>query len=241
MLVKTRGIVFRSVKYSETSLICDIYTEELGLRTYIVSGVRAKKPKVSASLLQVMTLLDLVVYHRDNKDLNRTKEIKPALLYQSIPFDVLKSAVGLFMIELARKTIKESEPGPALFRFLFDCFTYLDTMEEGVANFHLYFAVHLTRFLGFMPGNDYIIGHSWFDLEAGVFKTRKPIHGYHLDEPMSELLHQLLTLSLEEIGDIPLNRKMRNDFIEKWLAYYSYHVENMTQIQAHTVLKEILG
>ena len=120
MLIKTRGIIFRAVKYSETSIIADIYTEEKGLRSYIISGVRSKKAKVKASVLQVMTLVDMVAYHRDNKELNRIKEIKAAYVYRSIPFDIVKGAVGLFMIELARKTIKEAEENPGLFNFLFN-------------------------------------------------------------------------------------------------------------------------
>ena len=117
MLIKTRGIVFRAVKYSETSFILDIYTEEKGLRTYIVSGVRQKNARVKPSLLQLMTLVEMVVYHRDDKSMTRIKEIKAAHIYHSIPFDIRKGAIGMFMIEVARKTIRESEENRALFQF----------------------------------------------------------------------------------------------------------------------------
>ena len=46
MLLKTRGIVFRAIHYSETSLIVDIYTEERGLQKYIISGVHSPKARV---------------------------------------------------------------------------------------------------------------------------------------------------------------------------------------------------
>ena len=62
MIIKTRGILLKTTKYSETSLICKILTEERGLKSYIISGVRKKKGKTSAGLLQVMSILDLVVY-----------------------------------------------------------------------------------------------------------------------------------------------------------------------------------
>ena len=121
MLIKTRGIIFRAKKYSVTSLIVDIYTEEKGLRSYIISGVRKKRSAVSASLLQMMSLVDMVAYHRDDKDLTRIKEIKAAHVFQSLPFDVRKSAVGQFMIEIVRKTLRETEENPTLFEF--HCFT----------------------------------------------------------------------------------------------------------------------
>ena len=155
MLIKTRGIIFRSIKYSETSIITDIYTEEKGLRSFIISGVRSKKAKVSASLLQVMTLVDLVAYFREDKDLHRIKEINVEYVYISLPFDIVKGAVGLFMVELARKTIKESEENHKLFTFLFEAFRLLDTTENPVSNFHLSFMVELSGFLGFMPSGEY--------------------------------------------------------------------------------------
>ena len=43
MYSQTKGIVLSSVKYSESSIICKIYTAKLGLQSYIVNGVRKKK------------------------------------------------------------------------------------------------------------------------------------------------------------------------------------------------------
>jgi len=96
------------------------------LRTYIISGVRKTKSRISAGLLQIMTLLDLVVYNRKDRELQRIKEIKPDCLYCSIPFETPKRAVGTFMTELIRKTIREAEPNPDLFIFLYNNFIYLD-------------------------------------------------------------------------------------------------------------------
>ena len=60
MLVKTRAIVLRTHKYGETSLIAELYTEQKGLRKYVVNGVRSAKAKTKANLLQGMTLLEVV-------------------------------------------------------------------------------------------------------------------------------------------------------------------------------------
>ncbi len=241
MLKKTKGIVFRSIKYSESSVICDIYTEELGLQSYIISGVRSKKAKVNASLLQVMTLLDLVVYHKQNKDLNRTKEIKPAVLYRTIPFDIIKSSVGLFMVELARKTIKESEPNPPLFDFLMNSFILLDQLEEGVANFHLFFVVRLTRFLGFEPTARTNTDHIYFELETGRFQTEKPNHFNYLDGTLIDLLDFLLVASLEDICTRKISRQVRNQFLEKMMIFYRLRIENLPPINSYEILKEVLG
>ena len=62
MLVKTRGIVLSYLKYRETSVIVRIYTEQLGLQSYVVNGVRKAKPPGRIALFQPFTLLELVAY-----------------------------------------------------------------------------------------------------------------------------------------------------------------------------------
>ena len=42
---KTKGIVLRTVKYGDTSLVVTIFTELFGVQTYLVNGVRSSKNK----------------------------------------------------------------------------------------------------------------------------------------------------------------------------------------------------
>ena len=192
MIIKTRGIVFKTFKYSETSVIAEIYTEEKGLRKYLVSGVRSKKAKVSPTLLQPMSLIDLVAYFREDRDLTRIKEIRPAYVYQSVPFDLFKGAIGLFMIEVAQKTIKESEENKPLFGFLFDVFTFLDQTEQPVSNLHLHYLLELSVQLGFVPGGICDADFPLFDLKEGVFIRNIPPHQHYLEEDLSKILFDLL-------------------------------------------------
>ncbi|MEM9846600.1 MAG: DNA repair protein RecO, partial [Bacteroidota bacterium] len=169
MLLKTRGIVLRSIKYSETSLIVEIYTEAQGLKKYIVSGVRTKKAKISANLLQVMSILEIVAYDKQGRDLNRIKELKTAFTYQQLPFNVYRSSVGLFITEVAQKTLRQSESNEALFHFLLQLYLYLDQSETSIANVHLYFLAHFTQFLGFAPDDNYTASRPYFNLQEGTF------------------------------------------------------------------------
>ena len=239
MLIKTKGIVLRSIKYAETSLICDIYTEELGLRTYIISGVRKQKAKVGASLLQIMTLLDLVVYNRKDRDLNRTKEIKPDLLYRSIPFDVRKRAIGTFMTELLRKTIREAEPHSELFNFLRNSFLFLDETPHNPANLHLHFMVELSYYLGFMPGGAYSDDMPYFDLRGGIFTPDEPDQIYCIHPEGAAILSQFMTKSIPETHTIECSNEIRQGLLDKLILFYRYHVENMQELNAHLVLREI--
>lgn len=240
MLIKTRGIVLRSMKYSETSIIADIYTEERGMRSYIISGVRSKKAKVSPGLLQVMSLVDMVAYDRQEKGLNRIRELRAAHVYTSLPFDVRKSAVGLFMAEIARKTIREPEENKRLFGFLFQSFRFLDETTAPIANIHLYFLLELSSFLGFVPAEEWSEATPVFDLREGVFVAAPPPHVHHLGEAESRLLHQLLDKKLETCHELSMQRPQRKSLLLRLIDYYRLHIENFPEIHAHEVLQEVL-
>src|SRR4051812_2313610 len=120
MIHKTRGIVFRFTKYGETSIIVTIFTEEFGLQSYIVNGVRSKSSKNKIALYQPLTLLNLVVYHRERANIERIKEIQCFHPYQTLTVDVKKSTIAMFITELLNKTVKEESHVQDLFDFLAD-------------------------------------------------------------------------------------------------------------------------
>ena len=238
MIIKTRGIVLRAVKYSETSLIIDVYTEEKGLRSYIVSGVRTKKARVPASLLQPMTLLNMVAYHREEKVVCRTKELSTAEVYQSLPFDLRKGAVGMFVVELLHKTLKEPDTNTELFEFLFDFFVFLDQTKHPVKNIHLCFMLRYSAYLGFQPGGQYSGATPIFDLQEGVF-TEVAGSTYYLKAPFSQIFDQLLNCPLEECHTLPISRSDRKYLLEELIKFYRLHIENLPVIYAHSILEEI--
>lgn len=241
MLLKTRGIIVRSVKYSETSVITDVLTEEKGLRSYIVSGVRSKKARIKAGLLQLMSIVDLVVYHRDDKDLTRMKEVQSAYVYQSVPFDVVKGSIGLFMTEIIQKTIKEREENRPLFDAILSYYQFLDKTPHSVANIPLHFLVELSSFLGFTPSETASAALPYFDIKEGVFVKEMPNHIHCLDKDLSFILHALLHLPKEEIHLLKINKSQRKHLLNKLLDYYKFRVENMQAINAHLILQEVLG
>src|SRR6478609_6413457 len=141
MLHKTRGIVLGHIKYGDSSIISKIYTEEFGLQTYIVNGVRSKSSKNKIALFQQLTLLDMVVYHKENREINRISEMKCNTVFHSIPFEQKKICIVIFIAELLGKTIKEHYPNKELFEWILHTIAYLDEMPEKYENLHLQFMI----------------------------------------------------------------------------------------------------
>jgi len=205
-LHKTRGIVLRTVKYGETSVIVSIFTELFGLQSYLVNGVRAstKKGTGKAVLFQPSAILDLVVYHNELKQLQRIKEFRWGHLYRHILSDVKKNAVALYMVELLTKCLKQPEGHPDLFHFVEDAFIHLDECNEAIAaNFPLYFALHLPVFFGFRIHDNYSAKNNFLDLQEGSFIDERPSHSYFLEDKQATVTSQLLkTQRPEELEEI---------------------------------------
>jgi len=244
-LHKTKGIVLRTIKYGETSMIITIFTELFGVQSYLVNGVRttSKKGSGKANLFQPSAMLDLVVYHSELKQLNRIKEFRWSYLYNHILSDVRKNAVALFMVELLTKCLKQPEPNPDLFHFAEDAFIHLDKSSEMVAaNFPLFFALHLPVFFGFRISDNYSAINSFLDLHEGSFTHEQPHHPHFLEDKQAVITSQLLkTMKPEELEDIKLNHDFRRQLLFAYETYYALHIHDFGKMKTLPVLKEILG
>jgi DNA repair protein RecO (recombination protein O) len=239
MDIKTRGIVLHTIKYSETSVIVKIFTERLGLVSYIVNGVRSSKATAKAALLRPLTLLDLDINHRENKGLQRIKEYKRAYNYQSLPFDTAKSAVALFILEVIAKSLKEHDAHEDMFQFIFDCFIHLDELTQMNNDFHLQFLMHYAVYLGFGPHGTSDDDSPYFDMQEGVFTRRNSMSPLVLNKEQSEIVSHLIESDIYHSIDIKLTRQTRNQILQVLLKYYSLHLEGFTGLRSPEVLEEL--
>ncbi|MGK2864233.1 MAG: DNA repair protein RecO [Chitinophagaceae bacterium] len=241
----TKGIVLRSVKYGETSLIVSIFTEKFGIQSYLVNGVRmsVKKGNGKASLFQPTAILDMVVYHNELRHLQRIREFKWGYLYQNILSDVKKNAVALFMTELLTKCLKQPEPNTDLFQFTEYSFMHLDEASDTVtANYPLFFALHLPVFFGFRFIDNYSEDFQFLDLKEGEFLREAPGHPHFLDEKQSYYTSQFLkVLKPVELEDIKLNQEFRRPLLYAYEIYYALHIQDFGAMRTLPVLREILS
>jgi DNA repair protein RecO (recombination protein O) len=220
MLHKTKGIVFRFTRYGETSIIVNIFTELFGLQSYIVNGVRSKSPKSRIALYQPLTLLDLVVYHKENAAIMRIKEVKCLHPYQTLMSDVRKSSIGLFINEVLNKAVKEESHAKELCSFLINSLIHLDRQNK-YENFHLIFLIQLSRYLGFGPQN------------------ANEVLGGRLVSAEEEMILQKLLES--DILNPTMTYSSRKNLLEAMLRFYSSHIENFGEMKSVQVLHDVLS
>jgi DNA repair protein RecO (recombination protein O) len=246
MLHTTKGIVLRTVKYGETSVIVSIYTELFGIQSYLVNGVRksTKRSGGSAAAFQPGALLELVVYHNELKQLQRIREFRWSYLYEHVFFDVRKNAVCMFMVELLQKSFKQPEQNPDLYNFIEDAFIHLDKADDAVvANFPLYFALHLTVFFGFrIEDHPRHAGNLILDLEEGIFTSSPPSHPHYIEGVLAETTSQLLkTMQPAELKEIKLNQNIRRQLLQAYEDFYALHLPEFGRLKSLPVLQELLS
>ncbi|HEX8349894.1 MAG TPA: DNA repair protein RecO [Hymenobacter sp.] len=239
MLIKTRGIVLNYIRYRETSIIARVYTERLGLQTYIVNGVRKAKPPGRIALFQPFTLLDVVAYTSRQGGITRLSEYRCEQQFRTLPYDVRKSSVVLFLSEMVGRTVMEEEENEPLFNFLHDSILAFDAQESGFENFALIFLLQLASYLGFgIQAGSEITTQVAFSSEtvntSAVNSGPAALRFREFDQYFDELLRD------PAHATVP-NGRVRRELLDVLIRYYQLHIEKLGDIRSLDVLSEVLA
>lgn len=241
MIIKAEGIILRSFKYSETSLIVDLFTKEHGILSFIISGVRKKNAKISAAMLQVMNIVDIVGFNKKNQGLGRITEIKNNYIHKDLLYDFIKSSIGIFVIELSRNCLKEKEVNESVYSFMKNSLIYIDESDFKLDILPILYMIHFSRHLGFYPNNNYSESMNIFDWKEARFISQNDQHIHCMDKTTSMYFAQLLSTDIRLISDVIIPKQDRKLIMDHLLNYYQYHVESFKPLKSHQVLEEIMG
>ncbi len=225
MLVKTKGIVLRFVKYKESSVIATIYTVEKGVISVIANSVRSKNSKGKIALFQPLSLVELVIYYNASKNISRISEINSYHPLHNLRENSIKASISIFITEILNKCLKEENGNPPFFDFIQNSIILLNEQEKETQNFHLIFLVKFSLFLGFKPSStsDFIqqvSNSSFYSSTNNLF-----------------LLKALLAANYETC--LNLQGSTRIKLLADLLEYYQYHID-IGKINSIEILHEFL-
>jgi len=245
MTHKTRGIILRTVKYGETSVITTMYTELFGLQSYIVKGVRqsSKKSQGKAGYFQPGAMLQMEVYHNELKHLQFIKDYQWDYLYEEVFFDVTKNAVAVYIIELLQHALKQPEANPELFYLITDSLKQLDKGNNLLtANLPLYFILHLATESGFQLQGEYSRLNPVLDLQEGQYVADIPDHPYYINADLAQVVSRLNSINFyQDLENIQLSRTTRRRLLESLQQYLLLHITDFGEVRSLAVLQEVLG
>ena len=241
MITKTRGIVLRSVRFGESSLIVDVLTKSSGRVSFMVHIPKTSKGKIKKQYFQPMTLLDFEYDFRQRSNLQRIKDVRVSLPYSSIPIDPAKSCISLFLSEFIYYATRNEQENPTLFTYISTSLEWLDNAYEDFANFHLVFMMRLGTFLGFHPFLEDFTPGCFFDLRNGYFTLSMPLHTDFLNAADAGHLYNLMRMNFDTMKLFKLSHDDRNRITEIVLRYYKLHLPNMPELQSFDILREVFA
>ena len=192
-------------------------------------------------MFQPLFILDIEIYYKSSRELQTIKEATVSFSPYNIYADVKKSCVAIFLGEVLTSILKEESPNVELFDFIEESIKYYDQSDNGFANFHLAFLAGLSSFLGFEPNKKLNDSHIFFDMKNGRFAETPPVHGYYSNVENSSILARIFASSFDNVKNIAMTGKQRNEILEELLNYYNLHLPGLTSIKSLEVLKEIFS
>ena len=241
MLVKTRAIVLNSLKYGESQIIVDIFTEALGRLSFMQRLPRTSRSGVRKQLFQPLTILDVEFDYRQRQRLQRIKDAAIACPFATIPFDARKLGIALFVAEFTAYSTRSEQANPQMYQFVENSVRWLDACAHDFANFHIVYMLHLARFVGFYPNLDDQQEHPYFDLRGGCFVANVPTHRDFLQPAEAHKIRLLMRLNYTTMRLLSLSRGERNRIVDVVLYYYRLHQPDFPELKSLPVLKELFA
>lgn len=240
----TKAIILKLIPYGDTSLIITALTEVFGIQSYLIKGVRkpSKTGATKASFFQHAAILNMVVYHHPQKQLNYIKEYNWAILNQNLYTNITKNCIALYLVELLLKCLKQPDDNPELYYFAEDALVQLNQATATItANFALYIALHLPNVLGIQIIDNYTTHSNILDLKDGCYYHETPPHLHIVTEPYSYNISQLLKANHPSyLSEITLNGLVRRQLLMYLETFYQLHIADFGTIKTLPILQEML-
>lgn len=237
MLVSTPGLVLHTTPYGETSVVVKVFTRQLGLRSYIVKGVRSRSGHVKQNLLQPLSCLDMVVYDNPHNTMNHVKELSPR--GPQPESGAVDNALRFFMTELLYKSLREGEPLCDLWDYVAEGkWTEVSGQWPVVCrqDIPICSLLAVARHLGLEPLDNCSPHEPWFSIGEGRFVATPD--ETTLSAPHSALLHHYLTPDAEPPATATSND--RRALLDALIAYLQLHLGTFTHFHSHDILHSIL-
>lgn len=235
MQVQTSAIVISSLKYGDNGLIVKCYTQNSGIESFILKNAFSGKNKKS-SIFTTLNQIKIIYDSKKNSSLNYLKESDTEIYYQSLYSNPIKTTIILFLGEILNSVLQEEEANSAMFEFLNNALNQFDSKTSAYADFHLWFLLNLTKYLGFYPN---FSGKSeFFDLESGI-STNDYSSGFVIQKEELISFSDLIQMNFSELNTSKFNQIQRKKLLEILIRYYELHISDFRRPKSLEVLYSV--
>lgn len=237
MLVSTKAIVLAKLKYNDNDLIIKCYTEDFGVKSYLLkNALKSKKSKLKPAYFQLLSIIDIEADHNEKRSLQYLKEVKLHTPLNSIHTDIVKSTIVIFLSEVISNILKEEEKNNELYNFLETSIIWFDSHDRYV-NFHYVFLMELTKYLGFYPSL-VNFNSAYFNLSEGKFSNSE-IGNYCISNENLITFKALLGIKFDVDKKLQLNGVEKRELLNLIILYFQLHLDGFKKPKSLAVLNEV--
>ena len=233
MKYSSRAISLTYIKQGESTIISNIFTEERGLQTFFIKGVRSKKSKIKLAYFEPLKLISIdasFIAKKPLQNLQGASVIEPFNLGRK---NIYKNFISFFIAEVTTKVLQKNEKNTTLFNFVWQTINSLYGSEKTDPNFALKYLLNLSHFLGFYPSLDNL-NKPFFNLLNGCFSNTIDLEESSLEQEKSNYLKALLKNS-----EVIIPQKQKQQLLTKLLQYYKIHHYNLDGVTSHLVIETL--
>ena len=239
MQEKLEGIVINVIKYNEKHNIAHIYTDKLGMLSFLVRQGSTHAARMRNAMFMPLSVIEFEARLQPGRDLGTLHDVHRAANLQSLYIDPMKNAIVMFVSELLSHTIQEHEQNMVLYSYLKSCIVRLEEERGSVANFHICFLYRLGQFIGIQPDIDSYREGYWFNMNEGVF-TQSPHAGMKsLPPDQARVLPLLSRMTWDNMHHFKFSREQRNEIVDMILNYYRLHHSTLGSLRSPEVLRQL--
>ncbi len=239
MQVKTQGIVLHTIAYNDKMSIVQVYTAQFGRAAYLLPQSHGRRSRALRPLFAPFSYLEIDSEARPGQDIFRLREVRPVEMWNRIYGDPVKTAVALFLSEVLSRLFREPEANPPFFDFLTQSIRLFDMMDEGKANFHLWFLLRLSGFLGFLPNTERYAEGTFFDMLDGNFVSQPPAHSHFLLPDEAAAFARLMRMNTHNMSHFRFSRDERRAVLQHIIDYYRLHQPDLPEIRSLEVMQQL--
>ena len=246
MLIATNAIVLKRIPYGDTSVICRMFTEEMGKVSILAKG--AWRPKnASGPILEPINHIHIQFYNKNTRDIQILKDAGFIQQFPSLRNSLGRIILAFAIVEIIDKSTLESNPYPILYRLGWRALDKLNDKNQNQWVVFAFFLYQLALRLGFMP-----------NLSSCSQCNNKMTQG-RIDKLIGELvcpdctsswvgqiinlssLEKLTSLHLDELNALTMAKKDVLDSIQFLDIFLSYHIEGLKKVNSMDMVRSLVN
>jgi len=173
VISSTKAIVLNKKNFGDTSLICNLFSNQYGKITIIAKGAKSIKNPLGA-LLQPLNYIDCVYYYKSNRNIQTLTEASLINKYYEIEKKFVKMQYALTIIDVINHVTHAEYPSEIIFRLTYKTLETINNEDVNKINISfIFFQLQYLRYLGYDPAINYCVNcntqllNAIFDYSAG--------------------------------------------------------------------------